>query len=154
MEEENEDSLIVEEVDDFEVEDAISSLMSSLIPSTSPSTGLELAMVEENPGVASLLEDAVTDSSSMNSEIISATAEDFSEIASDTSAGTACFSVEIVSEEDSDIADDFCSENDPETVDELFVKTSETAWDCWLDAVSTVSITELFLVIVSLVDSE
>ena len=107
-----------------------------------PSTGLELAKVEENPGVAPLL------------EIISATAEDFSEIASDTSAGTACFSVKIVSEEDSDIADDFCSENDPETVDELFVKTSETAWDCWLDAVSTVSITELFLVIVSLVDSE
>ena len=154
MEEENEDSLIVEEVDDFEVEDAISSLMSSLIPSTSPSTGLELAMVEENPGVASLLEDAVTDSSSMTSEIISATAEDFSEIASDTGVGAACFSVKIVSEKDSDIADDFCSENDPEIVDELFVKTSETAWDCWLDAVSTVSITELFLVIVSLVDSE
>merc|ERR1719352_1180118 len=77
MEEENEDSFTVEEVvDDFDVEDAITSPMSSLIPSISPSTGFELV------DLASLLEDVVADSSSMNSEIISATAEDFSEIAS------------------------------------------------------------------------
>jgi hypothetical protein len=63
VEEENEDSLIE---DDFEEED-----------STSPST-----IVEENPELASLLEDAVTDSSSMNSEIILATAEDLSETVS------------------------------------------------------------------------
>ena len=78
MEEENEeDSFTVEEVEDFEDEDAISSPMSSLIPSITPSTGFDLA---------SLLEDVVTDSSSMNSEIISATAEDFSEIGSGISA--------------------------------------------------------------------
>ena len=55
------------------------------------------------------------------------------------------------SEEDSDIAEDFCSENDSETAEDLFEKISETAW---LDAVSMVSITELFFVIISLVDSE
>ena len=60
--------------------------MFSLISSTSPSTGFELAIVEENPELASLLEDVVTDSSSMNSEIISATAEDFSEIVPGISA--------------------------------------------------------------------
>ena len=81
MEEENEeDSFTVEEVEDFEDEDAISSPMSSLIPSISPSTGFELV------DLASLLEDVITDSSSMNSEIISATAEDFSEISSGISA--------------------------------------------------------------------
>ena len=59
-------------------------------------------------------------------------------------------------EEDSDIAEDFCSENDSETAEDLFEKISETAWDCscWLAVVSTVSITELFFVIISLVDSE
>jgi hypothetical protein len=62
VEEENEDSLIE---DDFEEED-----------STSPST-----IVEENPELASLLEDAATDSS-MNSEIMLATAEDLSETVS------------------------------------------------------------------------
>merc|ERR550517_1400744 len=72
VEEENEeDSFTVEEVEDFEEEDAISSPMSSLIPSISPSTGFELV------DSASLLEDVITDSSSMNSEIISATAEAF-----------------------------------------------------------------------------
>ena len=68
MDEEKEDSLIVE---DFDEED-----------STRPSTGFEFAIVEENPE----LEDVVTDSSSMNSEIISATAEDFSEIVSGITA--------------------------------------------------------------------
>jgi hypothetical protein len=72
LEEENEDSLIV---DDFEDED-----------STKPSTVFELAIIEENPELASLLEDAITDLSSMNSEIISATAEDLSEIVSGISA--------------------------------------------------------------------
>jgi len=88
VDEENEDFLTVEEeVDDFEEEDSTScSPIFSLISSTSPSTGFEFAIVEENPELASLLEDVVTDSSSMNSEIISATAEDLSEIVPGISA--------------------------------------------------------------------
>ena len=168
-EEKDEDSMVVADVLDLEEEEVISSLISSLFPSTS----LESVMDVETSDLTSLLEEVVPESSSKNSEIISATAEDFSVLVSGTSPLVAAnddrpsvdsptsleifrSEIEVVAiccaEENSDFAEDFCSEN--VSVEDLFVNVSDASWDCWTDAASTVSMTEVFLVTTSLVDSE
>ena len=168
-EEKDEDSMIVADVLDLEEEEVISSLISSLFPSTS----LESVMDVDTSDLTSLLEEVVPESSSKNSEIISATAEDFSVLVSGTSPLVAAnddrpsvdspssleifrSEIEVVAiccaEENSDFAEDFCSEN--VSVEDLFVNVSDASWDCWTDAASTVSMTEVFLVTTSLVDSE
>ena len=168
-EEKDEDSMIVADVLDFEEEEVISSLISSLFPSTS----LESVMEVETSDLTSLLEEVVPESSSKNSEIISATAEDFSVLVSgnsppvetaanddrpsfDSPSSVEIFRSEIevvaicCAEENSDFAEDFCSEN--VSVEDLFVNVSDAS--CWTDTASTVSMTEVFLVTTSLVDSE
>ena len=168
-EEKDEDSIVVADVLDLEEEEVISSLISSLFPSTS----LESVMDVDTSDLTSLLEEVVPESSSKNSEIISATAEDFSVLVSGTSPLVAAnddrpsvdspssleifrSEIEVVAiccaEENSDFAEDFCSEN--VSVEDLFVNVSDASWDCWTDAASTVSMTEVFLVTTSLVDSE
>ena len=169
-EEKDEDSMIVADVLDLEEEEVISSLISSLFPSTS----LESVMDVETSNLTSPLEEVIPESSSKNSEIISATAEDFSVLVSgnsppvetaandrpsfDSPSSVEIFRSEIevvaicCAEENSDFAEDFCSEN--VSVEDLFVNVSDASWDCWTDAASTVSMTEVFLVTTSLVDSE
>ena len=169
-EEKDEDSIVVADVLDLEEEEVISSLISSLFPSTS----LESVMDVDTSDLTSLLEEVIPESSSMNSEIISATAEDFSVLVSctsplvetaandrpsfDSTSSVEIFRSEIefiticCAEENSDFAEDFCSEN--VSVEDLFVNVSDASWDCWTDAASTVSMTEVFLVTTSLVDSE